>query len=101
LRVEARAQPGRSFDLVSGAAKQPDRPFLLGESIGKDRRSLDSRLDLCAVFGRQRSVRERRELFLTTSSHPHKDLHGTSVIPERTPRAALYSRGIDARLRGL
>ena len=108
LRLEACPQPGRSFDLVSGALEKRDRPFLLGESVGKDRRSVDSRLELCAAFGRQRSVRERRELFLATPFHPHKrpprylghtckDTARRSLFPgnRRAPSGSLGGGGVN------
>ena len=111
LRLEARPQPGRSFDLVSGAAQQRDRPFLLGKSIGKDRRGVDLSLELGAAFGRERSVRERCELGLsdrhlrlirmTTSTVPRAANASDRSRLKRHRASLLYSRGIDARLRGL
>jgi hypothetical protein len=112
LRIEAGAEPGRSFDSLAGALEKRDRSFLLGKPVGKDRRSVDARLDLCAAFRRKRPVRERCKLgsptsvglFLAPSSHPHGELHGTSagdciwvLTPTKTPRGGSVFPPLPAR----
>jgi hypothetical protein len=87
LRLEALPQPVRSFDFGFGTTEQRDGPLLLGESLGKNRRSVDASLDVCAPLGRKRTIRKRRKLrdpasvglFFAPPSHPHGVLHGTAV----------------------
>ncbi len=68
LRLDPGPEGGRCFDLRGGRPRERDSPLLLGETVGELCGSRDARLGRRAAFGRERPVRERRELCdLTTA----------------------------------
>lgn len=62
LRLDARPQGRRRLDLGCGVVRERDCAPLLGESLGKLGRRLDSSLERGTALRRQRAVGQRRQL---------------------------------------
>ena len=87
LCVDARAQAGRSLDLLRGAAREGDRQPLLREAVGELRRGSHLGLEGDAPVGPERPVGERREL---------GDLPIVGFVRSTTPQRHATEKGIGA-----